>query len=497
MKRSKSFMAFMAMGVALVLSLGSCMDASLSQSGTAATSLSVQQVPDGISAVELTIDGPGMSQISTTINIDTDAVVIEVPVGPDRVFEAKAGDYTARAVRDVPAGGIQISLRFSTGVIMFSANWDGDYDIYTVTIGGGGEPEALTANSVDDDGAQYTPDGSRIVFERYAGSDFDIYSMNSDGTNQTRLTSTSGFYYTWTVSPDSQTVAFFADLDADGDDDIYTVPVSGGTETRLVENTAGTTGGSQLRWSPDGSKLLYHADFDGNGFDEMGVVDSDGSNRATLFEESADTTTNTTLNRSFWLGEGANQLAYNTSTYDNVTFTTTYSITAISADPQAPNEQIIHTTTDAYLSTVMPSFSGESILFIGDVNGSPEVFVDSVAGGTATQLTSNVLDESFAFWLPGDELIAVQLGFEPPSGFLIGSAGGGFEIAADLPGDILAGWSPDGNTVVFIRDETGDPFAGPQEEVLYSVDVASGVGAPRPVFANQGEGNISSVQWRP
>lgn len=150
MKWNAVSMIFSVLAGGLLLGLAGCMNASLSRSGSAPTSLSLQQVPDGISEVELTVSGSGMSQITKTITAGTDAVVIEVPVGTDRVFRAEAGGYTARAVRDVPAGGVQVALRFAAGVLLFSANWDGDYDIYTVATGGAGEPQALTINGARD-----------------------------------------------------------------------------------------------------------------------------------------------------------------------------------------------------------------------------------------------------------------------------------------------------------------------------------------------------------
>ena len=83
---------------AFVFATVGCIDASLSQSGNAPASISIQDAPSTLGDIDLTISGPGMSDINETIGRDTDAVVIEVPVGPDREFDATGflnGDITA------------------------------------------------------------------------------------------------------------------------------------------------------------------------------------------------------------------------------------------------------------------------------------------------------------------------------------------------------------------------------------------------------------------
>lgn len=74
---------------------------------------------------------------------------------------------------------------------------------------------------------------------------------------------------TWTnldVSPDGQTIAF----DLLGD--IYTVPVSGGQATRLLEGRAWD---QMPSYSPDGSKIAFVSDRDGNM--NLWVMNADGS----------------------------------------------------------------------------------------------------------------------------------------------------------------------------------------------------------------------------
>ena len=117
MDRSTARIAFTALTIATIVVLGGCMDASLSQSGNAPASISIQDAPSTLGDIDLTISGPGMSDIQETVDRNTDAVVIEVPVGPDREFEATGflnsdttAFYEGLSTSGVGPGGAQVGL---------------------------------------------------------------------------------------------------------------------------------------------------------------------------------------------------------------------------------------------------------------------------------------------------------------------------------------------------------------------------------------------------
>ena len=76
------------------------------------------------------------------------------------------------------------------------------------------------------------------------------------------------------LSPDGQTIAF----DLLGD--IYTMPISGGTPTRISEGLAFDM---QPQFSPDGSMIAFTSDR--NGGDNIWIMDSDGSNKRQITKE--------------------------------------------------------------------------------------------------------------------------------------------------------------------------------------------------------------------
>ncbi|MEE9533390.1 MAG: hypothetical protein V3W06_03145 [Acidimicrobiia bacterium] len=80
----------------------------------------------------------------------------------------------------------------------------------------------------------------------------------------------------FTVSPDRTHVAYIADQDTDGVNELYVVPVVGGTPVKVSGDF--TAGGSvwNFRWAPDSSRIAYTADQDLPGVFELYTVRPDG-----------------------------------------------------------------------------------------------------------------------------------------------------------------------------------------------------------------------------
>lgn len=83
---------------------------------------------------------------------------------------------------------------------------------------------------------------------------FDIYTVNRDGTDQKRLTNFGVYTAEGVLSPDGTRLVFTSLKD--GDLDIYTMKIDG-TDLRRLTNTLGYDGGPW--WSPDGTKIVYRA----------------------------------------------------------------------------------------------------------------------------------------------------------------------------------------------------------------------------------------------
>ena len=97
----------------------------------------------------------------------------------------------------------------------------------------------------------YTPP-EQIAFESDRDGNWEIYVMNADGTNQTRLTSPPAENGGHAWSPDGSKIAFTSKRD--GNDEIYVMNADGTSQMRLTNNPAEDLGPS---WSPDGSKIGF------------------------------------------------------------------------------------------------------------------------------------------------------------------------------------------------------------------------------------------------
>ena len=151
----------------------------------------------------------------------------------------------------------QTSALRANGKIAFTSDRDGNPEIYVMNADGTNQVR-LTNNSVVDDHATWSPDGTKLAFlSRRASGEYAIFQMNGDGTGKTEITQVNyqppynlGWDY-WSISwsPDGHQITF-QDRPATGQPGIYIVNADGSSRRFL-------TTGIQPAWSPDGSKILF------------------------------------------------------------------------------------------------------------------------------------------------------------------------------------------------------------------------------------------------
>ncbi len=138
--------------------------------------------------------------------------------------------------------------------IAFSATRGGNWDIYVVNADGSNVTR-LTSDPALDAAPDWSRDGKQIVFTSNRGDGWtDIYVMNADGTNVKRLTSDPASDYNPVWSPDGRKIAFASDRVGGGDKEIYTMNADGSGITRL---TFDPDPNDRPDWSPDGSLIAY------------------------------------------------------------------------------------------------------------------------------------------------------------------------------------------------------------------------------------------------
>ena len=172
----------------------------------------------------------------------------------------------------------------------FYSNRNGNFDIYVMDLvdadndGNGDNLTRLTNNTIGDFSPAWSPDGNKIVFTSNRDRRNEIYVMNIDGTNQTRLTTNPGnAAATW--SPDGTKIAFFSSRDA-GRNEIYVMNADGSNQTRIT-NVPGQD--RYPDWSPDGTKIVFTSTRTGSSEValEIFVMNADGSSQTRLTNNAA------------------------------------------------------------------------------------------------------------------------------------------------------------------------------------------------------------------
>ncbi len=185
-----------------------------------------------------------------------------------------------------------------TGKIAFAYGGSGNtsVEIFTINPDGTGQTR-LTNNSSSDRFPAWSPDGAQLAFESDRdGGTYNIFRMLADGSAQEQLTNSSypiaNSDPAW--SPDGQSIAFVTNRE--GAVEIWKMSANGSNPVRLTVGEPYNTNSSnpvysasrEPAWSPDGSKIAFSSYRNGNFNLDIYVMNADGSNPVRLTTNSAD-----------------------------------------------------------------------------------------------------------------------------------------------------------------------------------------------------------------
>jgi Tol biopolymer transport system component/predicted Ser/Thr protein kinase len=137
--------------------------------------------------------------------------------------------------------------------------------------GKAGKPAKLISSTWNDEVADYSPDGSQIVFISGRTGQDEVWICRSDGSNPVQLTSVQALVAgcpRW--SPDGKRIGF--DSNAEGNFEVYVVDAGGGTPRRLTKNPADDV---EASFSRDGRWIWFTSNRSGR--KEIWKMSTEGS----------------------------------------------------------------------------------------------------------------------------------------------------------------------------------------------------------------------------
>jgi TolB protein len=153
--------------------------------------------------------------------------------------------------------------------LIYTAERNGDYDIYKISTKGGKEIQLTRAAGLDD-GSQYTPDGKYIYFNSVRSGTMQIWRMKADGSEQEQVTF--DLFNNWFphISPDGKWIVFlsYSQDVKPAEHPFYKhvylrlMPVAGG-QAEIIAYVYGGQGTINVSsWSPDSRKIAFISNSD-------------------------------------------------------------------------------------------------------------------------------------------------------------------------------------------------------------------------------------------
>jgi len=228
------------------------------------------------------LSADGKTDSNMTDHLAFDSWPTWSPDGQSIAFESDRGDGNTVGVYRITlgvAGSVLLSAdsAYQTGQpawspvgtrIAFVSNRDGDgLDIYVMDPNGANVTR-LTSDAANSSQPAWAPNGSLIAFASDRSGNAEVWVMDSVGANATNLSNNSAQDLGPSFSPNGQKIAFMSDRDTPG----FAIWVMNANGSSPVRVGPGDPPCELPQWTPDGQRIAF--DCDGDIF----VVNADGTN---------------------------------------------------------------------------------------------------------------------------------------------------------------------------------------------------------------------------
>jgi Tol biopolymer transport system component len=368
--------------LALALGLASCGDDGGTEPATGsievtATTTGSSQDPDGYT---VSVDG-GAAQ---ALGINGTLTVSEVTAGDRSVAlggvaanctvagaNPRTVTVSAGATAELTFAVTCVELPQLTGRIAFETSRTGDFEVFSMNADGT-DVINLSENPATDLEPDWSPDGSLIAFVSDRDGNDEIYLMAADGSAQVRLTDDAGSDRSPEWSPDGSMIAF--ETDRDGNTEVYVMNADGSGQVNLTNDPSED---AHPAWSRDGSRIAFQTDRAAGGGNEVYVMNVDGGDPVNLSNNPASD------GRPAWSPDDL-RIAFSSTRDGN------FEIYVMNADGSG---QLRLTDDDELDSYPEWSPDGEHLAFRSDRAGNLEVFVMNADGsGPFNRTTHQAVD---------------------------------------------------------------------------------------------------------
>jgi TolB protein len=158
-----------------------------------------------------------------------------------------------------------------TSKVVFVSDRDGNDELYMMDYDGQNQTR-LTFNTLRDYMPGWSPDGKTIAYTSYKNLNAGLYLLNLEAGKVTAV-STRGTNFSPSFSPDGKKLAFCSTMD--GNTEIYVANSDGKNIRRLTFNEAIDASPS---WSPTSREIAFVSDRSGQGQPQVYIMDAEGSN---------------------------------------------------------------------------------------------------------------------------------------------------------------------------------------------------------------------------
>jgi TolB protein len=189
------------------------------------------------------------------------------------IYEANPDGSDLVALTSGPAYTAECAYSSDGARIVFASNRSGSMNIYTMQADGSDVRQVTTTTTSYNGGPFFSPDGEQIVFraDREVSHYLQIYTIDSDGTNDVQVTRDSAVNWAPYWHPSGRFIAYTTSLHGHSQYEIYLISPTTGQQYRLTYDPTFdglpvfNADGTKIIWTskrgPDNTSQVFLADF--------------------------------------------------------------------------------------------------------------------------------------------------------------------------------------------------------------------------------------------